>query len=884
MFIQNALVASADKGSGSSPSGDYDITNLTLTATNNHGLLSLEEASASGNRNPTGQYMSPDGLYYFVADSHDVAIYRYTLSTAFDISTGTLTQIKSLWSFSASGYLGDIYFKSDGKELYVTNYYINSTTSQAGLQSIFRYTLSNAWNISTATLTTTTVADFYLLGALTTISLSTNGDKLFLGTGHADNSALHAASFSLSTAWDISTTSLGTTTPVQNLSGLNTIGDAVTFKGIANITSTSNPGGTGDAIFNSTGTTAWFLTGDAIIRQYTLSTAYDLKTLSYTSKSLSVSPQEFYPRGIAWGDSGSKFYMIGIQNDTVYEYSASTAYDISTVTYNNKSFDLNAAVPALTSPYKINWKPDGTRFFVLCGSSEAIYQFDCSTAWDVSTASYSNGFKSVNPPFSFASYGFDMDPNGLFFIVSGYSTYRVSKWSMSTAWDITTAGNYSTTDRYDWKTDIKCASSSTLYAYSVRFLDSGSKLYIVVPSGFNSIVNLSTSYALNTASWTSPSSNYLAIRAIPSSPATASLGNFVFNESGADAGKKLVFLNPYNVEIYVLTFSTAWDISSGTSIVGPLDITVAWSPRFITASAGATNNGEYYYAADGNNQMCYQYKVTTPWTTTPGDYGEVRPSQYWARPSELQSWNGWTYIFGDGGHYLYEVDSGDYVNRYTLATNYNLSTIGTTATRIRLNAQDNVPIQVYFKPDGLTMYMLGRVTDTVYQYTLSTAWDQTTATYANKSFYIGSQESNPYALTFDTNGDYLFILGNTGDKIFKYSLSTAWDISTASYSNDFLSTSENDNNAVIFSPDGTKVIAGGGSNASLASFIKQWTLSTAWDLSTATLDVDKKPLLPPNCFNWNGDGSKLFMGAGYPSFSAGSYLPKAEIWEYDASA
>jgi sugar lactone lactonase YvrE len=882
MFIQNALVASAGEGGGGpSPSGGYDITNLTPTATSNYGLLSLYEASASANTQATGQYMSPDGLYYFVADSSDVAIYRYTLSTAFDIDTATLTQTKLLWNFSTLGYLGDIYFKSDGTELYATNYYLNSSTSVSGIQSIFRYTLSNPWNISTATLTTTTVADFYLLGPLTTISLSTNGDKLFLGTGH-DNSILHVASFSLSTAWDISTTSLGTTTPVRNLSGLNTIGDGVTFKGIANITSSSNPGGTYDTLFNSTGTTAWFLTTDDVIRQYTLGTAYDLKTLSYTNKSLSVTAQNTAPRGIAWGDSGSKFYMVGVSGgDILYEYSASTAYDISTVTYSNKSFDLNAAASALTNPFGINWKPDGTRFFVICASSEAIYQFDCSTAWDISTASYSNGFVSVKPPFSFASYAFDMDPNGLFFIVAGYSSYRVTKWPLSTAWDLTTAGSYSTTDRYDWKLSIKCCKAVTSYAYVVRFLDSGSKLYICDPSDFHSIVNLSTSYALNTASWTSPSSNYLAAREITSSIAQ---GNFVFNESGTDAGKKLVFLNSSNYDMYVLTLSTAWDISSGTSIVGPLNITVRWSPRFITASAGATNNGEYYYTADGNNQMSYQYKVTTPWTTTPSDYSEVRPSQYWARPSELQSWNGWTYIFGDNGHYLYEVDNGDYVNRYTLTTNYNLSTIGTTATRIRLNTQDTFPIQVYFKPDGLTMYMLGRTSDTVYQYTLSTAWDQTTATYANKSFYIGSQENNPYAMTFSANGNYLFILGNTQDDIFKYSLSTAWDISTASYSNNFLNTGENDNKAVIFSPDGTKVIAGGGTNGSLSSFIKQWTLSTAWDLSTATLNVDKKPLLPPNCLIWNDDGSKLFMGAGYAAFNSGSNLPKAELWEYDASA
>lgn len=879
MFIQNALVASANKGSGSPPSSDYDITNLNVTATNNRGLLSLIDASSNTNNSPTGHYLSHDGLSYFVADQYDVAIYKYTLSTAFDVGTGTLAQTKTLWSSNTNGHLGDIYFKSNGRELYATNYFSSSTLSVNGQQSIFRYTLSTAWDISTATLTTKTVADFYLLGPLTTISLSPTGDKLFLGTGH-DAGINHAASFSLSTAWDISTTSLGTTTPVRNLSGLNTIGNGVTFKGIANLTGTSNPGVTFDVLFNSTGTTAWFLTSDSVIRQYTLGTAYDLKTLSYANKSLSVSSQNSAPRGIAWGDSGSKFYMVSLTGRRLYQYSASVSYDLGTVTYSNKSFDLNNAVSTLTSPYKVNWKPDGTRFFVICGSSEAIYQFNCSTAWDISTASYSNGFKSVNPPFNFGSYAFDMDPNGLFFIVGGYSGYRVSKWSLSTAWDITTAGSYSITDRYDWANDILCVRYSCS-SYAVRFIDSGSKLFLSIDGKANSIVNLSTSYALNTASWTSPSSNYLVTRALSN---FHHLGNFAFNESGADAGKKIVYIDTNAANgLRVITLSTAWDISSASSdSTNPLKLIIAHYPQFMTASVGATNNGEYYYTADGNGVISCQFKVTTPWTTTPTEYSAVRPSQYWARPSLLKVWNDRTFKFGNDGQYLYAIDSQNDTVRYTLNTAYDLTTINSTTIRTSLfRFQDTAPSDFAFSSDGQTLYMVGRSTDTVYQYSLSTAWDHSTASYTNKSFYVGSQENNPYAITFDPDGNYLFVGGDSQDDIFKYSLSTAWDISTASYTNDFLAVGESTLRAIAFNPTGTRVIAGGGTSANASAYAKQWNLSTAWDLSTASLDADHKPLLPPNCLIWNGDGTKLFIGTGFPYFNSNT---KAEIWEYDASA
>lgn len=890
MFIQNALVASAGEGSGGpSPSGGYDITNLSVTATSNRGLLSFVDASSNANSSPAGHYLTHDGLTYLVADRSDVSVYKYTLSTAFDVGTGTLTQTKALWSTGTNGFLGDIYFKSNGRELYALNYFSSSTSNANGQQSIFRYTLSAAWDLSTATLTTTTVADFYLLGPLTTISLSPTGDKLFLGTGH-DAGINHAASFSLSTAWDISTTSLGTTTPVRNLSGLNTIGDGVTFKGIANLTGTSNPGATWDTLFNSTGTTAWFLTNDDVIRQYTLTTAYDLKTLSYTSKSLTVTSQNTSPRGIAWGDSGSKFYMVGLTGRRLYQYSASVSYDLGTVTYSNKQLDVNTLTGgALTSPYKVNWKPDGTRFFIICSSTERIYQFDipAANAWDITYATFTTGdYKDLNPPYPFATYGFDMDPNGLFFIVGGYSNYYISKWSMSTAWDVTTAGSYSTTDRYDWASPSFSSSTADailcvhrfVYAYTVRFLDSGSKLFLTISGKANSIVNLSTSYDLSTASWTSPSSNYLVTRGLYY---TATLGNFAFSESGTNAGKKFVYIDPSINKLRVVSLSTAWDLSSAWTTSDPLTMIVANGPRHVTASVGATNNGEYYYTTDGNGVISCQFEVTTPWTNLPADYSAVRPSSNWARPSLTKSWNDWGYKFANNGQYLYAIDNFDHIIRYELSTDYDLSTINLgTTQRVYIFTQDSSPADIYFKPDGKTMYMVGRSTDTVYQYSLSIAWDLNTASYANKSLSVSAQETNPYALTFDPNGDYLFVAGTTQDTIFKYSLTAAWDLSTASYANDSLDTNESTAYAIAFNPTGTRVIAGGGNSANTSAYAKQWNLSAAWDLSTASLDADHKTLLPPNCFNWNGDGTKLFIGAGYPYSSLNT---KAEIWEYDAS-
>ena len=123
------------------------------------------------------------------------------------------------------------------------------------------------------------------------------------------------------------------------------------------------------------------------IYQYTLSTAYDLSTASYASKSLSVSSQGLYVRGMAINDDGTKFYAYSDNSSTIYQYNATTAYDISTASYASKSFNPSSDAPAPTGG--ISFNSDGTELFVGGASADAIYKFDLSTAYDISTASYS---------------------------------------------------------------------------------------------------------------------------------------------------------------------------------------------------------------------------------------------------------------------------------------------------------------------------------------------------------------------------------------------------------------------------------------------------------------------------------------------------------------
>jgi hypothetical protein len=184
----------------------------------------------------------------------------------------------------------------------------------------------------------------------------------------------------------------------------------------------------------------------------------------------------------------------------------------------------------------------------------------------------------------------------------------------------------------------------------------------------------------------------------------------------------------------------------------------------------------------------------------------------------------------DGLNLYVNGATGDDVNQYTLSTAWDVS----TATYVRVfstAAQDNSPQDVFFKPDGLTMFVMGGTNDTVYQYTLSVAWDISTASYASKSFSVTSQEATPTGLWFKTDGTVMYAIGTTADAVFQYTLGTAWDVSTASYASISFSVSTQETNAqqVNLSADGTKMWVMG----TTGDDINEYLLGTAWNVSTA---------------------------------------------------
>ena len=108
------------------------------------------------------------------------------------------------------------------------------------------------------------------------------------------------------------------------------------------------------------------------------------------------------------------------------------------------------------------------------------------------------------------------------------------------------------------------------------------------------------------------------------------------------------------------------------------------------------------------------------------------------------------------------------------------------------------------------MYVVGRSSDKVHQYSLTTAYDLSTASYANKEFSVASQETNPAEVRFNNDGTRMFVVGYGSDYVNQYDLSTAYDVSTASYNNVRFSVTSQEISpyGLHFNNDGTQNVCG----------------------------------------------------------------------------
>ncbi len=218
--------------------------------------------------------------------------------------------------------------------------------------------------------------------------------------------------------------------------------------------------------------------------------------------------------------------------------------------------------------------------------------------------------------------------------------------------------------------------------------------------------------------------------------------------------------------------------------------------------------------------------------------------------------------FNNNGTKMFVIGwRGDDVNEYTLSTAWDVSTASFVDSTSRIDADGR---DVRFNPDGTKMFVLGRGSDKVYAFSLSTAFDISTSSSIN-NFSVTSEEEEANGLAFNLDGTKMYVVGEDADYVNEYTLSKGFDLSTASYAGDserFLVSGQDSIPIDIdFNSDGTKMYVVGWDG----SDINEYTLSTAFDVSTASFEDSFSVATEdanPAALAFSSDGTKMFVVGG----------------------
>ena len=239
-----------------------------------------------------------------------------------------------------------------------------------------------------------------------------------------------------------------------------------------------------------------------------------------------------------------------------------------------------------------------------------------------------------------------------------------------------------------------------------------------------------------------------------------------------------------------------------------------------------------------------------------------------------ETWPNGLAFNNDGTKMFVMGTDGDDVNEYTLSTGFDVST-ASFVDSFSVGSQESSAFGLAFSADGTKMFVTGSGGDDVNEYTLSTGFDVSTASFNDingdgTGFDVSSQEASPTGLAFNNDGTKMFVLGATGQDVDEYTLSTGFDVSTASFVDRFdVKSQDTQPSGLAFNTDGTKMFVMGGSFR--GQDVDEYTLSTGFDVSTASFnDINDDGTgfdvssqdTQPYGLAFNNDGTKMFVTGG----------------------
>lgn len=220
--------------------------------------------------------------------------------------------------------------------------------------------------------------------------------------------------------------------------------------------------------------------------------------------------------------------------------------------------------------------------------------------------------------------------------------------------------------------------------------------------------------------------------------------------------------------------------------------------------------------------------------------------------------------------------SPDSIVEYSFTSPWDASTIATVQSK---DLENNNYVGIFFKPDGTEFYTLHSTggEDKAQQWSMTTAWDISTATLKTETGNLDATSNLQGGIYFSPDGKSFFFADDADDDCHEYVCLQPWELANITPVNDVVMQDAGVGTGFTFSPDGFNYYWS--RTASGNDYIGRTVLAKSFDLSNVQLDVQEKQL--------TGIGSDAL----YPFFSRdGKHMliittdvPTVRIQEYDTT-
>ncbi|MEQ9374251.1 MAG: DUF5018 domain-containing protein, partial [Imperialibacter sp.] len=808
----------------------------------------------------SGIAFSSSGTKVLISTSSNT-INQFTLSTPFDV---TATVMSDEVSFVLTGVFG-LTFSPDGTRLFAV------TTSKNVLQydvkpPQFREAISNTGAIAGS------VTSFTLNGD----TFTHQGGTLTFNTDFQVPNIPTGLTPVLTVGSDGTNATLSFSGSATNHQNSNDV-SSLTFNFLNSAFTGGNSSAVSGAQSASTGISLDFRVNQTPILGYGQPI---ISNDNIQPTTFSVGSQETTPTAMAFTNTGTKLFVIGTANATIYEYNLTTPFEITEgVSSSGNSYNVSTEE---TQPKGIQFNGDGTKMFIVGAFGDDVNQYSLSSPYDITSTVTPQGSFSISSQTS-APEGFCFSPNGENMYVTDIS--KTYMYRLSNPYDITSGVTYDVSLNEGGKDLVFSFSGKELY------LNNGSAVTVYeleVPYFIGYGVNEREYISYNSAEtqavdfFISPDRSHLLILGDAGDDITqVNLPIETFSESFADDGSVSgtisitlvddLFANAGGTLLqgihYTLSglpsgltstlnvasdggsaaFSLSGKATSNDRADNVYDIQFTFNDNaFVNSTASQVTN-----AVGASSYFAIAFKDINGVISTPGGY-DLSQQSYSGTTLDISSDEASATglaISNDGSKLFISGADGLDITTYNLTTPFDVSAV-TLAGAYDISSETSTPLDIAFNSDGTKMYVSS--SNTIFQYALINPFDLSTGVSLD-----GSKTLSVSKLAFSSDGSRL--ITQVGFQFFQYELRTPFDITddislTGSTFHTLVGAG-----GISFSPDGNTLFMISGQ----FDRVYKLNLTSAFDIvggvsNNIFLYVGSQELNPID-FVFSPDGSRSFL-------------------------